>query len=43
MDEYRIRLLHPSDEAVLRAIHARQVKFTGFDYACSELTQHPRY
>ena len=43
MDDYRIRLLHPSDEAVLRAIHARQVKFTGFGYAWPDLYQDPRY
>lgn len=42
-DGYRVRLLRPEDEAELRAIHARQVKFTGFDYAWPDLAGDARY
>lgn len=42
-DGFRLRLLTPADEPALRAIHARQVKYTGFDYAWPELFRDPRY
>lgn len=42
-DGYRMRLLRPEDETELRAIHARQVKFTGFEYAWPDLFGDGRY
>ncbi len=41
--DFTLRPLRPEDELELRAIHARQVRHTGFDYAWPDLFHDPAY
>ncbi len=42
-DGFALRLATAADEPSLRAIHARQLRYTGFQYAWPELFTDPRY